>query len=104
MQVFKRYMDLFWEPLFRSLQSRNPLCEAAAGHCLTSLGGLVGPRILEGHLTEDQRDILAARGLSAGLHECSGARTIDALQRPYFHVASMLFLSSLCPYGIRMVM
>ena len=100
MQVFKRYMDLFWEPLFRSLQSNNPLCEAAAGHCLTALGGLVGPRILEGHLTEDQHAILAARGLIAGLHDCSGARTVYALQRPHVHVAYMLSLNSLCRYSV----
>lgn len=93
-------MDLFWEPLFRSLQSNNPLCEAAAGHCLTSLGGLVGPRILEGHLTEDQHAVLAARGLIAGLHDCSGARTVYALQRPHVHVAYMLSLSSLCRYSV----
>ena len=92
LQVFKRYMDLFWEPLFSSLQSNNPLCEAAAGHCLTSLGGLVGPRILEGHLTEEQRDILAARGLSAGLHERSGARTVDALQRSHVR----MFMQQTC--------
>ena len=102
LQVFKRYMDLFWEPLFRSLQSNNPLCEAAAGHCLTSLGRLVGPRILEGHLTEDQRAILAARGLSAGHHECSGTRTVVTLQRPRLHAAHMLFSSSLCQYSLNM--
>lgn len=62
-QVFKRYMDLLWDPLFKSLQCRNPLCEAAAAQCITSLSSFVGPRILEGHLSDDQRDVLAARGL-----------------------------------------
>ena len=91
LQVFKRYMDLFWEPLFRSLQSSNPLCEAAALRCLTSLGSFVGPRILEGHLTDDQRNILLARGLSAGHHECSGRRTVEPLHRTHFHAAQLLF-------------
>ena len=61
--MFKRYMDLFWDPLFRSLQCRHPLCEAAAAQCLAALSSYIGPRILEGHLTEEQQTILAARGL-----------------------------------------
>ena len=63
LQVFKRYMDSFWEPLVRSLQCQHPLCEAAAAQCLAALSGYIGPRILEGHLTEEQRSVLASRGL-----------------------------------------
>ena len=100
-QVFKRHMDLFWEPVFRSLQSSNPLCEAAAGSCITSLGRLVGPRILEGHLTELQCGILAARGLNAGLCVCSGMHTIEAFQCTHPCVAHLLSSRSLCQHHVK---
>ena len=71
-QVFKRYMDMFWEPLFRSLRCRNPLCEAAASRCLAALSQFVGPRILEGHLSDEQRGLFAAWRLKATPWACPG--------------------------------
>jgi hypothetical protein len=80
-QVLKGYMDLFWDPLFRSLQCHNPLCEAAAAQCITSLSSFVGPRILEGHLSDDQRDVLAARGLRAQTWHVKASKRCDDCQR-----------------------
>ncbi len=82
LQVFKRYMDLFWEPLFRSLQCQHPLCEAAAAQCLAALSAYIGPRILEGHLTEEQRSVLVARGLRLNPWPEPGMMTCNMLKSP----------------------
>ena len=58
--MFKPYIELFLEPLFRSLTCENQLCRAAAGACLGAFRDAMGPRILGGRLSEQQQAVMAA--------------------------------------------
>lgn len=58
LQVFKRSMDAFLEPLFRCAACEHQLCRTAAGACIGALRDFVGPGIFAGHLTEEQAVLL----------------------------------------------
>lgn len=54
-QEFKRHvLELFLEPLFADLRCGHQLTEVEAARCLASIRDFIGPRILEGRLTDDQ--------------------------------------------------
>ena len=58
--MFKPYIELFLEPLFRSLEGENQLCRAAAGACLGVLRDTLGPSIFAGRLDERQQAAMAS--------------------------------------------
>uniref|UniRef100_A0A1B6GJM3 TOG domain-containing protein n=1 Tax=Cuerna arida TaxID=1464854 RepID=A0A1B6GJM3_9HEMI len=45
-RAFKAYLDLFLDPVFRSIESENALTSSAASQCLNQLSSLIGPNIL----------------------------------------------------------
>ncbi len=55
LQIFKRYLDELLVPLFRSLTCENQLCRAAAGRCVGAIRDCIGPGILAGRITQEQR-------------------------------------------------
>jgi len=57
-QRFKAELPEFVEPMFRCLTSEHRLCQVAAGLCIAQIRDLLGPRIFEGRLNEEQRRLL----------------------------------------------
>ena len=53
--MFKRSLDDFLVPLFRSLCCDNQLCRVAAGKCVAAIRDCIGPGIFAGRLTDEQR-------------------------------------------------
>ena len=58
-KAFKQHLELFLGALFVDLACGHQLAEVAAGKCLGALRDLVGPSILAGRLTEEQRELMA---------------------------------------------
>jgi len=57
-RLFKRSLDAFLEPLFRSLGAGTPLAQSAAGSCAVGLSQLVGGAIFVGRLSPEMTAIL----------------------------------------------
>lgn len=49
-RLFKRYMDLFLDDLFYSLESENALTSSAASQCITALSESLGPNIFRSRI------------------------------------------------------
>lgn len=56
----KPHLELFLEPLFRSLRGGHRNCQVMAGECLGALRDLLGPNIFAGRLTPEQQQAMAS--------------------------------------------
>jgi len=59
-KVFKRHMQILFEPLFRTISrgTCSALAVHAAADCIRFLSKFVGPNIFRGRLTDDMTDTL----------------------------------------------
>ncbi|XP_077537903.1 uncharacterized protein LOC144150008 [Haemaphysalis longicornis] len=65
-RTFKAHIELFFEPIFYSLNSENALTSSAASQCLNQLSSLLGPSILRARV--EQWDPRYLEQLDANLH------------------------------------
>lgn len=65
-RTFKTHIELFFEPIFYSLNSENALTSSAASQCLNQLSSLLGPSILRARV--EQWDPRYLEQLDANLH------------------------------------
>lgn len=65
-RVFKVHIELFFEPIFYSLNCENALTSSAASQCLNQLASLFGPSILRARV--EQWNLRYLEQLDANLH------------------------------------
>ena len=58
--AFKSALDMFLEPMFRTLRCGHALCETAARQCITRLSAFIGRQIFEGRLDSAQKALFNA--------------------------------------------